>query len=72
VFADRYELGELIGRGGMADVHAGTDLRLNRPVAVKLLQPHMAARADVRTRFEAEARSAARLTSPTPSCSPVS
>jgi len=64
VLADRYEVGELLGRGGMADVHAGTDLRLNRPVAVKLLQPHMAARPDVRTRFEAEARSAARLTSP--------
>ncbi len=64
VLADRYEVEDLIGRGGMADVHAGTDLRLNRPVAVKLLQPHMAARADVKTRFEAEARSAARLTSP--------
>jgi len=64
VLADRYEVAELIGRGGMADVHAGTDLRLNRPVAVKLLQPHMADRPDVRTRFEAEARSAARLASP--------
>ena len=64
LLADRYEVDELIGRGGMADVHAGTDLRLNRPVAVKLLQAHMAERADVKTRFEAEARSAARLTSP--------
>jgi len=64
LIADRYEVGELIGRGGMADVHAGTDRRLGRPVAVKLLQGHMAAQPDVRTRFEAEARSAARLTSP--------
>jgi len=64
LIADRYEVGELIGRGGMADVHAGIDRRLDRPVAVKLLQAHMAAMADVRTRFEAEARSAARLTSP--------
>ena len=64
VIADRYEVGELLGRGGMAEVHAGTDRRLNRPVAVKRLLPTMAARADIRRRFEAEARAAASLSHP--------
>jgi non-specific serine/threonine protein kinase/serine/threonine-protein kinase len=64
LIADRYELGPLLRRGGMADVHAGTDRRLERPVAIKLLRPDMADRADVRLRFEAEARAAARLSHP--------
>jgi serine/threonine protein kinase len=62
--AGRYELGPLLGRGGMATVYAATDRRLQRDVAVKLLHPEMAARADVRRRFESEARAAARLTHP--------
>ena len=64
VVADRYEVGELLGRGGMAEVRAGTDLRLQRPVAIKFLLPEMAARPDIRTRFEAEARAAASLSHP--------
>ena len=64
VVGDRYEIGPLLGRGGMAEVYAGTDRRLGRPVAVKLMMPEMAARPDVRTRFEAEARSAASLSHP--------
>ncbi|HWC12642.1 MAG TPA: serine/threonine-protein kinase, partial [Acidimicrobiales bacterium] len=64
VIADRYEVGELLGRGGMAEVRAGTDRRLGRPVAIKFLLPEMAARADIRTRFEAEARAAASLSHP--------
>jgi protein kinase-like protein len=64
LIAERYELGPLLGRGGMADVHAGTDRRLRREVAIKLLRSEMAARADVRRRFEAEALAAARLTHP--------
>jgi serine/threonine-protein kinase len=48
----------------MAEVRAGTDLRLQRPVAVKFLLPEMAAREDVRRRFEAEACSAASLSDP--------
>ncbi|HEY7106060.1 MAG TPA: serine/threonine-protein kinase [Acidimicrobiia bacterium] len=62
--AGRYELGETIGRGGMADVRAATDTRLGRDVAVKLLRADLAARADARRRFDAEARAAARLTHP--------
>ncbi len=64
VIAGRYRLGDLLGRGGMADVYDGLDLRLERAVAVKLLRPEMAARDDVRTRFEAEARAAAGLSHP--------
>lgn len=64
VVAGRYELGGLLGRGGMAEVFAGNDRRLDRPVAVKLLLPAMAARPEIRTRFEAEARAAASLSHP--------
>jgi serine/threonine protein kinase len=48
----------------MAEVRAGTDLRLQRPVAVKFLLPEMAAREDIRRRFEAEACAAAALSDP--------
>ena len=37
LLSDRYEVRELIGRGGMAEVHIGRDLRLGRTVAIKLL-----------------------------------
>lgn len=62
--AGRYELGEVIGRGGMGEVRAGTDHRLGRPVAVKLLRADLADNPEIRVRFEAEARSAARLCHP--------
>ena len=64
LIAERYELGPLLRRGGMAEVHSGTDRRLERPVAIKLLRPDMADRDDVRLRFESEARAAARLAHP--------
>ena len=62
--ADRYELVEVVGRGGMGEVWAARDLRLGRSVAVKLLSASTASEAGVRERFEAEARSAARLSHP--------
>ena len=64
LIAGRYELGELLGSGGMSLVHAGTDRKLRRPIAIKLLRPEMAAREDVRNRFEAEARLAAVIAHP--------
>ena len=64
VLAGRYRLGSLLGRGGMADVFDGYDTRLARPVAVKLLREDMAGHAELRTRFEQEARSAACLSHP--------
>jgi serine/threonine-protein kinase len=39
---DRYQVGELLGRGGMAEVHEGRDLRLGRRVAIKILKPELA------------------------------
>jgi serine/threonine-protein kinase len=64
VLADRYRVGDVLGRGGMAEVYDAIDTRLGRSVAVKVLNPAMAVRPDVRRRFEEEARSAARLSHP--------
>ncbi|BBZ09648.1 hypothetical protein MDOR_38170 [Mycolicibacterium doricum] len=64
VLAGRYELRGVLGLGGMAEVRDGWDARLDRAVAIKLLHPAMRAQPDVRSRFEAEARSAAALTHP--------
>jgi serine/threonine-protein kinase len=64
VVGGRYRVGPLLARGGMADVYDGFDTRLGRPVAVKILRPAMAARPEVRRRFEDEARAAARLSHP--------
>jgi beta-lactam-binding protein with PASTA domain/predicted Ser/Thr protein kinase len=57
----RYEVGERVGRGGMADVHRGTDVRLGRDVAVKLLRPDLARDPSFRGRFRREAQAAASL-----------
>jgi serine/threonine-protein kinase len=57
----RYELRGVLGRGGMAEVRDGWDLKLSRSVAIKLLYPEADARPDGRPRFEAEARAAAQL-----------
>lgn len=64
LIADRYELGGLLGRGGMGEVREGVDRRLGRPVAVKLLRRDLAAENELRRRFEAEARAAAGLSHP--------
>jgi serine/threonine-protein kinase len=53
-----------IGRGGMAIVYRARDTRLRRRVAIKLLPPDLAFRADIRTRFLREAETAARLSHP--------
>jgi len=65
LLAGRYELGALIGRGGMADVHVGMDTRLGRRVAVKLLKPSLANDPAFRTRFRREAQDAAKMAHPT-------
>lgn len=61
---DRYELGEVIGRGGMGEVRRAHDTRLSRDVAIKFLHPALAAQDGVRARFENEARNAGQLTHP--------
>ncbi|GAA1448640.1 Stk1 family PASTA domain-containing Ser/Thr kinase [Leifsonia poae] len=65
LLAGRYQVGELIGRGGMSDVHRGTDTRLGRTVAIKLLKPSLATDPAFRTRFRQEAQAAARMAHPT-------
>ncbi|MCW0213258.1 MAG: Stk1 family PASTA domain-containing Ser/Thr kinase [Pseudonocardia sp.] len=60
----RYRLGPAIARGGMSTVYRGTDTRLDRPVAIKIMDPRMAADPAFRARFEREARSAARIDHP--------
>lgn len=61
VLNGRYELGELLGRGGMADVHRGTDTLLGRTVAVKLLRPDLARDPQFQARFKREAQAVASL-----------
>ncbi len=65
LLAGRYQIGELLGRGGMADVHLGLDARLGRRVAIKLLKPSLANDPAFRTRFRQEAQAAARMAHPT-------
>jgi len=60
----RYQLGEVIGHGGMAEVYSGTDIRLGRPVAVKVLRADLARDRSFLMRFEREAQAAAALNHP--------
>ena len=62
VLAGRYEIGPVLGRGGMGEVRRAYDQRLSRYVAVKLF-PLLESARD-RARFEAEARAAAAVTHP--------
>lgn len=64
VLADRYELGQKLGSGGMATVYEAHDGLLDRAVAVKLLRSDTLSEPTARQRFAAEARAAASLTHP--------
>ncbi|MDP2014618.1 MAG: protein kinase, partial [Actinomycetota bacterium] len=64
MLGDRYEIGEVIGRGGMAEVHEAHDVRLGRRVAIKILRPDLARDPDFQVRFRREAQSAAALNHP--------
>jgi serine/threonine-protein kinase len=64
VLGNRYELGALLGRGGMAEVHLGHDGRLGRTVAIKLLRTDLARDPTFQARFRREAHSAAALNHP--------
>lgn len=61
---DRYDLGESIGRGGMAEVFLARDVLLDRPVALKVLFAEYATDPAFVERFRREAQSAANLTHP--------
>jgi len=64
VLAGRYEVRELIGRGGMAEVYIGYDNRLSRTVAIKVLRSDLARDPTFQARFRREAQSAASLNHP--------
>jgi serine/threonine-protein kinase len=61
---DRYEIGAVLGRGGMAEVYMGRDIRLGRSVAVKTLRADLARDPTFQARFRREAQSAASLNHP--------
>ena len=65
LIANRYEIGNLIGRGGMADVYEGVDTRLGRTVAIKLLKSDLANDPSFEDRFRQEAQASARMAHPT-------
>ncbi|MHA7240631.1 Stk1 family PASTA domain-containing Ser/Thr kinase [Arthrobacter sp. TMS1-12-1] len=64
VLNGRYEVRQLIGRGGMADVHLGVDLRLGRSVAIKVLRADLARDPLFQARFRREAQAVAGLNHP--------
>ncbi len=64
LLADRYRLEARIATGGMGEVWQAEDVLLGRPVAVKTLRPEFLGDEDLRSRFRAEARHAARLSHP--------
>ncbi len=60
----RYQVEAELGRGGMSVVYRARDPALERPVAVKVLHPHLADREESRTRFTREAKAVAKLQHP--------
>jgi eukaryotic-like serine/threonine-protein kinase len=64
VLANRYAVGELLGRGGMAEVYLATDRVLDRPVAFKVLGGWLAHDGTFVERFRREALAAARISHP--------
>ncbi len=64
VIAGRYELLELIGKGGMSSVYKAHDRLLDRQIAVKVLHPHFTEDEEYVERFRREARSVAQLSHP--------
>jgi eukaryotic-like serine/threonine-protein kinase len=64
LIAERYELEELVGKGGMSSVYRAKDRLLERTVAIKLLHEHYSRDEDYVERFRREARAAAQLSHP--------
>ncbi|RAV16333.1 serine/threonine protein kinase [Mycolicibacterium sp. GF69] len=64
VLDGRYRVDVMIATGGMSAVYRGLDLRLDRPVALKVMDSRYAGDAQFLTRFQREARAVARLTDP--------
>lgn len=66
----RYRIVRRVGSGGMADVYEARHHQLDRPLAVKVLHPHLARDPEMRVRFRREAEAASRLLHPF-ICAPV-
>src|SRR5881409_2460184 len=64
LIADRYELQELVGTGGMSSVFRAYDQQLEREVAIKILHEHYAEDPEYLERFRREARAVAKLSHP--------
>ncbi|OLF18317.1 Stk1 family PASTA domain-containing Ser/Thr kinase [Actinophytocola xanthii] len=64
LLSNRYQLGEVLGYGGMSEVHKGRDVRLGRDVAVKVLRADLARDPQFQERFRREAQNAAALNHP--------
>lgn len=64
LFQDRYELGSVLGRGGTCTVYEAQDTRLQRTVAIKMLESPMAEDPQARSRFKREGKAIARLSHP--------
>jgi eukaryotic-like serine/threonine-protein kinase len=65
LLSGRYEVQELIGRGGMADVYRGMDARLGRDIAIKVLKSTLNSDRASRDRFRKEAMAASQMAHPT-------
>src|SRR6266542_5628801 len=59
-----YEIVAPVGAGGMGEVYRGTDTRLDRVVALKILPSHLSSNAELRERFDREARAISSLSHP--------
>jgi Protein kinase domain len=59
-----FELGDLLGRGGMGAVYRGRQISLDRPVAIKVLPSHLGGNENFRSRFLLEAKAVAQISSP--------
>src|SRR3954470_14855823 len=64
LLSNRYELGEVLGYGGMSEVHKGRDVRLGRDVAIKVLRADLARDKTFQERFRREAQNSAALNHP--------
>jgi serine/threonine-protein kinase len=64
LIGDRYQVEQVVARGGMATVYLAMDLRLERKIALKVIHPHLASNESFRDKFIREARIAAKLSHP--------
>lgn len=64
LIGERYQVEQVVARGGMATVYLAMDLRLERKIALKVIHPHLASNASFRDKFIREARIAAKLSHP--------